>query len=137
MEFKGKKFNVVDSTVFITASVVDYMYCDNIMLVRVFLSTNYPFGVHFNLKILSNDDITFYLCSGYGDYSHRIKLNMNNPDYLKILKLNLLSSPDPLDNFFVYTVDLLLQVLPDVVNLFLQKYLESVENFSNSNVVVL
>ena len=137
MDFKGKKFIVGDTDVLVCVSTVDSMYLDDICIVRCFIATNYLFGVHFYLKMSADDSVDLYLCDSIFQYSFKAKLDTKKENYEKILKMRLLSYDDNTDPTFEYSVDLLSQVLPQVVNEYLPRFRESYKNFNNKKMVVL
>ena len=137
MDLKGKIYIIEDTEVFITLSSVDSFFCDDTMLVRCFIYTNYLFGLYFYLIIKSEQDIIIYLTNSLGMYSYKANINIKQENYAKVLKMKLLSNPDNEDITFEYSVELLRYVLPEIIDYYLPRFKDSLENMKNDKMVVL
>ena len=137
MDLKGKKYIIEDTEVFITLSSVDSTFCDDTMMVRCFISTNYLFGLFFYLIFKPDEDIVLYLTNNLGNSSYKSKINIMQDNYAKLLKMKLISNPDNDDITFEYSVDLLSYVLPEIIDYYLPRFKECLENMKNNKMVVL
>ena len=137
MDLNGRKYIIEDTEVFITLSSVDSSYCDDTMIVRCFIFTNYLFGLHFYLIFKPEQDIIIYLTNRFGMYSYKANINIKQENYAKLLKMKLLSNPDDEDITFEYSAELLRYVLPEIIEFYIPRFKNSLENMKNDKMVVL
>lgn len=136
MNLEGKKFQVLDEEILIQLASCDSLYVDDTMIVRVFLSTNLLFGVHFYLQFKA-DQVFLFISNGLGRCSFKTELDISKENYAKLLKLKLMSYADNDDFCFEYSVDLLRQVLPIVVLEYHQRFRDCYKQFHTNETVVL
>ena len=115
LDFKGSKYTVVDSDVVINFSFLNSMYCDGSLFVRFHCLTNAFFSLDFMLKFCGHS-CTFFFLDQMGFISHKSMLDLSNENYSNILKLKLMSNSLEDYPFFEYSVELLRQILPAIVD---------------------